>query len=87
MNTEKTIVEINGVKMEVDLRHARIVHENIKDLPAEDKGRYNTLAGLLLYVLGQLPLVAQQIELDEWIFEIVDLDGRRIDKVLATRKP
>ena len=30
MNTEKTIVEINGVKMEVDLRHARIVHENIK---------------------------------------------------------
>lgn len=30
MNTETTIVEINGVKMEVDLRHARIVHENIK---------------------------------------------------------
>ncbi len=30
MNTENTIVEINGVKMEVDLRHARIVHENIK---------------------------------------------------------
>jgi hypothetical protein len=30
METERTIVEINGVKMEVDLRHARIVHENIK---------------------------------------------------------
>lgn len=30
MNTEKTIVEINGVKMEVDLRHAKIVHENIR---------------------------------------------------------
>lgn len=30
MDTERTIVEINGVKMEVDLRHARIVHENIK---------------------------------------------------------
>ena len=59
---------------------------DIKDLPAEDKGRYNTLAGLLLYVLGQLPVVAQQIELDDWVFEIVDLDGRRIDKVLATRK-
>jgi hypothetical protein len=28
--TEKTIVEINGVKMEVDLRHAKIVHENIR---------------------------------------------------------
>jgi len=30
MNTENTIIEINGVKMEVDLRHAKIVHENIK---------------------------------------------------------
>lgn len=30
MNTETTIVEINGVKMEVDLRHAKIVHENIR---------------------------------------------------------
>jgi hypothetical protein len=30
MDTERTIVEINGVKMEVDLRHARIVHENIR---------------------------------------------------------
>jgi hypothetical protein len=30
MNTETTIVEINGVKMEVDLRHAKVVHENIR---------------------------------------------------------
>ena len=30
MNTETTIVEINGVKMEVDLRQARIVHENVR---------------------------------------------------------
>ena len=58
---------------------------DIKDLPAEDKGRYNTLAGLLLFVLGQLPVEGQCIDLGEWIFEIVDLDGRRIDKVLASR--
>jgi putative hemolysin len=58
---------------------------DIKDLPAEDKGRYNTLAGLLLYVLGQLPVEGQCIDLGEWLFEIVDLDARRIDKVLATR--
>jgi putative hemolysin len=58
---------------------------DIKDLPAEDKGRYNTLAGLLLYMLGQLPVVGQCIDLDEWTFEIMDLDGRRIDKILAIR--
>jgi putative hemolysin len=56
---------------------------DIKELPAEDKNRYNTLAGLLMYVLGQLPVTGQSIELDDWVFEIVDLDGRRIDKVWA----
>lgn len=30
MNTEKTIVEINGIKMEVDMRTAKIVHENLR---------------------------------------------------------
>ena len=60
---------------------------DIKQLPDEDKGRYNTLAGLILYVLGQLPVVGQCLDLDEWTFEIIDLDGRRIDKVLATKTP
>ena len=58
---------------------------DIEELPDEDKGRYNTLAGLLLFILGQLPTEGQCIDLGEWTFEIVDLDGRRIDKVLATR--
>jgi putative hemolysin len=52
-------------------------------LPGEEKGRYNTLAGLLLFVLGRLPLTGERVRLDAWEFEIVDLDGRRIDKVLA----
>jgi len=55
----------------------------LADLPDEDKGRYNTLAGLLLLVLGRLPQTGEKIPLDKWIFEIMDLDGRRIDKVLA----
>ena len=54
-------------------------------LPAEDRGRYNTLAGLLIYLLGKLPEVGEKVRLDAWDFEIVDLDGRRIDKVLAQR--
>jgi putative hemolysin len=55
----------------------------LDDLPAEDKGRYNTLAGLLLLLLGRLPQTAEKVRLGHWEFEIVDLDGRRIDKVLA----
>ncbi|MFM8865501.1 MAG: hemolysin family protein [Limnohabitans sp.] len=53
------------------------------ELPAEDKGLYNTLAGLLLFVLGRLPQTGEKVRLGQWQFEIVDLDGRRIDKVLA----
>jgi len=53
------------------------------ELPGEDRGIYNTLAGLLLFVLGRLPQTGEKVSLGKWEFEIIDLDGRRIDKVLA----
>jgi len=56
----------------------------IRELPDEERGRYNTVAGLLLSVSGHLPRVGERIESAGWLFEVVDLDGRRIDKVLAT---
>ena len=54
-------------------------------LPDEERGRYNTLAGLLLFVLGRLPQTGEKVPLDAWVFEIVDMDGRRIDKILASQ--
>ncbi|HSV52552.1 MAG TPA: hemolysin family protein [Burkholderiaceae bacterium] len=57
----------------------------IKELPDEDRGRYNTVAGLLMSVSGQLPATGERIECAGWVFEVVDLDGKRIDKVLAMR--
>lgn len=58
---------------------------DIRDLPEEDRGRYNTIAGLLMAETGHLPAVGERIACAGWIFEIVDLDGKRIDKVLAER--
>ena len=46
---------------------------------------YQTVAGYLLSELRRLPLVGEQVQVQGWRFEIVDLDGRRIDKVIATR--
>ena len=60
---------------------------DIRDLPEEDRGRYNTLAGLLLALTGRLPAVGERIDCGEWVFEVVDLDGKRIDKVLAALSP
>ncbi len=56
---------------------------DIDELPQEDRGRYNTLAGLLMAVSGELPAVGERIECAYWQFEVTALDGKRIDKVLA----
>jgi len=62
------------------------VRLKIDELPEEDRGRYNTVAGLLMSVSGHLPVVGERIECADWRFEVVDLDGKRIDKVLASER-
>jgi putative hemolysin len=56
-------------------------------LPLEERGRYNTLAGLLMAVSGHLPSTGEKILCEGWLFEVLDLDGRRVDKVLASQRP
>ena len=58
---------------------------DIRQLPAEERGRYNTVAGLLQSVSGRLPAAGERVECAGWRFEVLDLDGKRIDKVLASR--
>ena len=58
---------------------------DLKELPEEDRGRYNTLAGMVMLLLGRLPHTADSVEWEGWRFEVVDLDGKRVDKVLAAR--
>src|SRR3954468_7779788 len=52
-------------------------------LPASRQ--YQTVAGFLLSDFGRIPDVGDRIELEGWRFEVLDLDGRRIDKVLAAK--
>jgi putative hemolysin len=59
----------------------------LKALPEEDRGRYNTLAGMIMLLLGRLPNTADRVEWDGWGFEVVDMDGKRIDKVLVAPLP
>lgn len=56
----------------------------IKTLPEEERGLYNTLSGLIMMQLGRIPKTGDKIEWDGWLLEIIDMDGKRIDKVLAT---
>ncbi len=54
----------------------------LKALPEEE--RYHTVSGLLMMLLGRLPQTGDKTDWDGWRFEIVDMDGKRIDKVLAS---
>ena len=60
---------------------------DIDELPDEDKGRYNTVAGLMQTVAGDLLAQADSVECAGWRFEVLVLDGRRIDQVLISRLP
>ena len=55
------------------------------DIP-EDRD-YETVAGYVLSQLHHLPATGETVDAQGWRFEVVDLDGRRIDKVLASRLP
>lgn len=59
----------------------------LRELPEEDRGRYNTLAGMIMLLLGRLPATADSVEWQGWRFEVVDLDGKRVDKVLVSPLP
>lgn len=48
--------------------------------------RYNTVAGLVLQQFSMLPNVGDAFDFAGWHMEVVDLDGRRIDKILASRR-
>lgn len=59
----------------------------LKTVPEEEKGRYHTLSGMMMWLMGRLPRTGDVAEWEQWRLEVVDLDGKRIDKALATRLP
>ncbi len=54
-------------------------------LPGEDENAYNTLGGMVMYVLGRIPVVTDRFEAAGFSFEVVDMDKNRVDKVLLAR--
>ena len=56
----------------------------LKVAPEEDKGRYHTLSGMVMLLLGRVPSAGDYCDWEGWRFEVADMDGKRIDKVLAS---
>lgn len=57
---------------------------DIEQLPGEEQGLFNTLAGFITTYLGRIPVVADHFEWANQRFEVVDMDGNRIDRVLIS---
>jgi putative hemolysin len=56
-------------------------------IPLPKDRSYHTVAGFILERFGKLPAVGDSFDIYGWRFEVVDLDGRRVDKVLAAKLP
>jgi putative hemolysin len=54
-------------------------------VPVDLDADFHTVAGFVLHEMQRLPSVGESFDKAGWRFEVVDLDGRRIDKILATR--
>jgi putative hemolysin len=57
------------------------------EVPEEEAGAYHTIAGFVMARLGHIPRVADTFEYGGLRFEVVDMDGRRVDKVMVSRAP
>ncbi len=58
---------------------------DIETLPEVGEGYYQTVGGLVMAMLGRIPISGDQFEVAGWHLEVMDMDGRRVDKVLVSR--
>lgn len=62
-------------------------HLNVNELPGEEEHDFNTVAGLMLAQFEHIPREGESFDWRGFRFEVVDMDGRRIDKILITPLP
>ena len=58
---------------------------HIKQLPEEERDRYSSLSGMFLLLRGAVPREGDSVEWAGWKFEVIDMDGNAIDKIMAIR--
>lgn len=62
-----------------------LTHFALDPLPEDEAGAYHTIGGFVMARLGRVPKAADRFEWGGMKFEVMDMDGRRIDKVLVIR--
>ncbi|MBG0770118.1 MAG: HlyC/CorC family transporter [Anaerolineaceae bacterium] len=57
---------------------------NLHEMPDEERAGYQTLSGFVMTQLGRIPKTGAKFTYDNYEFEVVDMDGRRVDRVLVS---
>jgi putative hemolysin len=57
------------------------------DLPHEDEADFQTLGGYVVTQFGRIPMAGDHFDWAGWRFEVIDMDRRRVDKVLISKTP
>jgi putative hemolysin len=60
---------------------------DIDNLPEEESGTFQTLGGFVMAYLHRIPSVGNRFTVGGYTYEVVDMDGLRVDKVLLTPRP
>jgi putative hemolysin len=71
----------------VTVERLKLVLKIDDELPGEEENAFNTLGGLVMFILGRIPLVTDRFEAAGHRIEVVDMDKNRVDKVLITKTP
>ena len=59
-------------------------HLGLGGLPREEDADYHTVGGMVMDTLGRVPAEGDRFDWEGYAFEVLDMDGRRVDKVLVT---
>lgn len=59
---------------------------SIKRIPGEKTNTINTVGGYIMHRLGRIPKTGDVLQVDKYTFEVVDMDGNRVDKIIVSKK-
>lgn len=64
----------------------RLRESVVQDLELREAGHFSTVSGLMMFHLNRIPAIGNVVHLGSYTFEIVDMDGKRVDKVLVRKR-
>jgi len=72
-----------GIEVVLDMEPELKERLGLESVPDEEKGRYQTLSGMMMWLIGKVPRTGDSTQWQGWRLEVVDRDGNRVDKVMA----